>query len=134
MWSLSKILSSDQLCIFARHRQNRRETIELFRPAYSPREPYNSPGPVPGQTRWRSGGPRPISIGAVRDGDPGRTMRILIVDDDAAHAEALAEALTARGNDAYFASSGAEAEWLAGLFRFDLAFIDFDLGETTGLD
>ena len=59
-------------------------------------------------------------------------MRILIVDDDRAHGESLCDLLNSRGHEAYFASSWPEAEWLLGLFRFELAILDYDMPGVTG--
>jgi len=59
-------------------------------------------------------------------------VRILIIDDDSRHGESLAELLSSRGHEAYFAPSAAEAEWLLELFRFDLSVIDFDMPESSG--
>ncbi len=61
-------------------------------------------------------------------------MRILIIDDHLEHGESLAELLTSHGHEAYFAPSALEAEWLFGLFRFDLSMIDFDMPDTTGAE
>ena len=60
------------------------------------------------------------------------SMRILIVDDDQPHGESLVELLSSHGHEAYFAPSYGEAEWLCGLFRFDLSVIDFDMPHHTG--
>jgi CheY-like chemotaxis protein len=60
-------------------------------------------------------------------------LRILIVDDDRAHGESLADLLNSRGHETYFAASGEEAEWLLGLFPFDVAIVDYDMPGLTGL-
>src|SRR5262245_9549804 len=59
-------------------------------------------------------------------------VRILIIDDDARHGESLAELLSSRGYEAYFAPTPEEAEWLLELFRFDLSVIDFDMPAASG--
>jgi len=59
-------------------------------------------------------------------------LRLLIIDDDTAHGESLADLLNTRGHDAYFASSLDEARWLLDLFSFDLALIDFEMPEHDG--
>jgi DNA-binding response OmpR family regulator len=61
-------------------------------------------------------------------------MKVLIIDDNQPHGESLVELLASRGHEAYYAPSRDDAEWLAGLFRFDLSVIDFDMPETTGLE
>jgi DNA-binding response OmpR family regulator len=59
-------------------------------------------------------------------------MRLLIIDGDSRHGEALVERLASSGHDAYFTGRLDEAEWLARLFRFDLALVDLDLPQVTG--
>ena len=59
-------------------------------------------------------------------------MRILVVDDYRTHGESLAELLQSRGHEAMYAERFADAEWLLGLFRFDIAFLDFDMPGMTG--
>jgi DNA-binding NtrC family response regulator len=59
-------------------------------------------------------------------------MRILIVDDYRSHGESFAELLQSRGHEAMYAERFIDAEWLLGLFRFDLAFLDFDMPGLTG--
>ena len=59
-------------------------------------------------------------------------VRILIIDDDARHGESLVELLSSRGYEAYFAPTPEDAEWLLGLFRFDLTVIDFDMPSASG--
>ena len=61
-------------------------------------------------------------------------MRVLIIDDDRAHGEALADLLASRGHEAYFAPDLDEADWLLGLFRFQLALIDCDMPGRSGHD
>jgi len=61
-------------------------------------------------------------------------MRILIIDDDRRHGESLGDLLTTRGHEAYYALNYTEARWFAGLFRFDLSVIDFDLPEMAGAE
>lgn len=59
-------------------------------------------------------------------------MRLLIIDDDRAHGESLADLLNTRGHEAYFAPCLAEAQWLLDLFSFNLALIDYDMPERSG--
>jgi DNA-binding NtrC family response regulator len=59
-------------------------------------------------------------------------MRVLIIDDDRAHGESLSDLLNSRGHDAYFAPNVSEARWLLGLFRFDLAIVDYDMPDGVG--
>jgi len=59
-------------------------------------------------------------------------MRILIIDDDQRHGESLVDLLASRGHEAYFAPTLSEADWLTGLFRFDISVIDFDMPQASG--
>ena len=59
-------------------------------------------------------------------------MRLLIIDDDKAHGESLADLLNTRGHEAYFASCLNEAQWLLDLFRFNLAIVDYDMPDYNG--
>jgi DNA-binding NtrC family response regulator len=59
-------------------------------------------------------------------------MRILVMDDYRPHGESLTELLQTKGHDAIYAQCFADAEWLFGLFRFDAAFIDFDMPALSG--
>jgi DNA-binding response OmpR family regulator len=59
-------------------------------------------------------------------------MRVLVIDDYQSHGESLAEFLQTRGHEALYASGYADAEWLLGLFRFDLAILDFDMPGMSG--
>lgn len=61
-------------------------------------------------------------------------MRILIVDDDRAHGEALSDLLGSRGHESYHASGLAEAAWFLELFRFDLALVDHDMPDVSGVE
>ena len=59
-------------------------------------------------------------------------MRILIIDDYKSHGESLAELVQVLGHEAQYAASYTEAEWLLGLFSFDVALLDFDMPTMTG--
>ena len=59
-------------------------------------------------------------------------MRVLIIDDNRAHGESLSELLNSHGFEAYFAPDLAEADWLCGLFRFQLAILDHDMPGLNG--
>jgi len=51
-------------------------------------------------------------------------VRILIVDDDPVHAERLAAWIESRGHEVFHARTAEDADWLADLLRFDVAFLD----------
>ena len=59
-------------------------------------------------------------------------MRILLVDDDPAHAERLAAWIESRGHEVFHADSVEDAGWLAALLRFDVAFIEDDMAPSIG--
>jgi DNA-binding NtrC family response regulator len=59
-------------------------------------------------------------------------LRVLIIDDDRFHGEALSDLLNTRGHEAHFAPSLPEADWLLSLFRFQLALLDYDMPEHSG--
>jgi len=59
-------------------------------------------------------------------------VRLLIIDDDRAHGESLADLLNTRGHEAYFAANLEDARWHLGLFSFHLALIDYDMPERNG--
>jgi len=59
-------------------------------------------------------------------------MRVLVIDDYQSHGESLAEFLQTRGHEAMYSGGYADAEWLLGLFRFDLAILDFDMPGMSG--
>jgi len=60
-------------------------------------------------------------------------MRILVIDDDRPHGESLLDLLQSKGHEALYAETDADARWLADLLRFDLAILDHDMPETSGL-
>lgn len=60
-------------------------------------------------------------------------MRVLIIDDDRAHGESLADLLDSLGHEAYYGASLEDALWLTELFRFELAILDHDMPRHTGL-
>ncbi len=60
--------------------------------------------------------------------------RILVLDDDAAHAEAAAETLERAGHECRIATSGAEGLKLADQEPYDLILTDLVMRDTTGLD
>lgn len=59
-------------------------------------------------------------------------MRILVMDDYRSHGESLAEFLAAKGHEALYAETYAEAQWLVDLMRFDFALLDFDMPGMSG--
>ena len=59
-------------------------------------------------------------------------MKILVIDDDLRHGESLVDLLSTKGHEAYFAPDEREAEWLTGLFRFDLSVIDREMPRAPG--
>lgn len=59
-------------------------------------------------------------------------MRILIVDDDPVHAEKLAAWTESRGHEVLHARTAEDANWLAALLRFDVAFLDDGMGLPVG--
>lgn len=60
--------------------------------------------------------------------------RILVVDDHREAADAIADALRAKGYDVVTAAGAAEATALLGARFFDLAVLDYNLGDGTGAD
>lgn len=61
-------------------------------------------------------------------------MRLLIVEDEAALAAALREALTGIGHAVDVAADGASALDLLALYPYDLAILDLTLPQTSGLE
>ena len=61
-------------------------------------------------------------------------MRILIVDDDPAHAENLAAWIESRGHEVFHAPTAEDVAWLADLLRFDVAFVDEGMGPSIARD
>lgn len=64
----------------------------------------------------------------------GRSLRILVVDDDRDNADSLAELLEMEGHTVSTAYSAAEAEAAYAKNDFDLAFIDVIMPGKSGLD
>jgi len=62
------------------------------------------------------------------------SYRILLVDDDRASLEVLAEVLTRAGYDAVSAETGYEALEIVREASIDLALLDFNLPDTTGAE
>ena len=59
-------------------------------------------------------------------------MRVLVIDDYRSHGESLVELLQTRGHEAMYCGDETDSEWLLGLFRFDLAILDFDMPGISG--
>ena len=68
------------------------------------------------------------------DSGEGDFIRILIVEDEVALAEHLAEAISAVGFDADMASDGAEALFLGKTTDYDAVILDLGLPKVSGLD
>ncbi|MDE0300962.1 MAG: response regulator [Candidatus Poribacteria bacterium] len=64
----------------------------------------------------------------------GQAHRILIVDDDNASLEVLSEVLTRANYEIYSASTGYDAAKIIQENTLDMAILDYDLPDTTGLD
>ena len=64
----------------------------------------------------------------------GQAHRILIVDDDAASLEVLGEVLNRSNYRTFLASTGYEAVKIIQEKSLDLAILDYDLPDTTGLE
>lgn len=64
----------------------------------------------------------------------GQAHRILIVDDDTASLEVLSEVLNRANYRTFSASSGYDAVKIIQENPLDLAILDYDLPDTTGLD
>ena len=62
------------------------------------------------------------------------TYRILLVDDDIASLEVLGEVLNRAGYKTFSASSGYDAMKIVQEDSLDLAILDYDLPDTTGLE
>src|SRR5215510_8111614 len=60
-------------------------------------------------------------------------IRVLIVDDDEAHAQAVAESLERIGSDCTVATSGQRGEALIESENFDVVVTDMRMGEVDGL-
>lgn len=63
----------------------------------------------------------------------GRTHRILIVDDDGASLEVLSEVLNRSNYETFSASTGYDAVKIIQEKPLDLAILDYNLPDTTGL-
>ncbi len=63
----------------------------------------------------------------------GRTHRILIVDDDGASLEVLSEVLNRANYETFSASTGYDAVKIIQEKPLDLAILDYNLPDTTGL-
>jgi two-component system response regulator HydG len=61
-------------------------------------------------------------------------IRVLIVDNDAAHAETVAESLTRVGYDCVVATSGAEGARLIERERFDIVITDLMMTDVNGIE
>ncbi|MEZ6047175.1 MAG: response regulator [Planctomycetaceae bacterium] len=61
-------------------------------------------------------------------------IRVLIVDDDEAHAQAVAESLRRVGSDCVVATTGTRASSLIESDNFDVVITDMMMGEIGGLD
>jgi two-component system response regulator HydG len=68
-----------------------------------------------------------------RDEPPPDGFRVLIIDDEAAHAEVVAEVLRRVGYDCTIATSGAAGSRLLEAEDFDVVLTDLRLGDTDGL-
>lgn len=68
------------------------------------------------------------------DGKMNKKARILVVDDDPYHREALVDILTIRGYEAVVASTGAEATAAVEQYGISLALIDLKLPDMHGLE
>lgn len=66
--------------------------------------------------------------------DSSIPLRVLIVDDDDAHAQAVAESLRRVGSDCIVASSGTQGARLIESDNFDVVITDMMMGEVGGLD
>ena len=64
----------------------------------------------------------------------GQTHRILIVDDDTASLEVLGEVLNRANYRTFLASTGYDAAKVIRENPLDLAILDYDLPDTTGLE
>jgi two-component system response regulator HydG len=65
--------------------------------------------------------------------NPGEGIRVLIVDDHAEHAQALAEGLERRGYECVVATSGAKGAKLLDQENFDLILTDLKMADLDGL-
>src|ERR1043165_4670487 len=65
---------------------------------------------------------------------PGISIRVLIVDDDEAHAQAVAETLRRVGYDCTVAGSGERAVALIESQTFDVVVTDLMMGDIDGLE
>jgi PAS domain S-box-containing protein len=72
--------------------------------------------------------------GRATTGSPVALRRVLVVDDDPADQQAIADALTAAGFDVVTAGTGAEALTLCREHAFDAATIDLLLPDFSGLE
>jgi two-component system response regulator HydG len=61
-------------------------------------------------------------------------IKVLVIDDDAAHAEAVADSLARVGYDCSVASSGADGISMLGRDAFEVVVTDLRMKDTTGLD
>ena len=81
--------------------------------------------------------PRRLRIGSVKKGKRtmvGQAHRILIVDDDIASLEVLGEVLSRANYRTFLASTGYDAAKVIQENPLDLAILDYDLPDTTGLE
>jgi CheY-like chemotaxis protein len=77
---------------------------------------------------------RPLPIARAPRLDPGRALRVLVVDDHPINHEFAAEALRRLGHAVTTASSGAEALALLETRPFDLVLMDVQMPEIDGLE
>ncbi|MEX2139683.1 MAG: sigma-54 dependent transcriptional regulator [Pirellulales bacterium] len=77
--------------------------------------------------------PRPAAEGDVAGPTPA-DIRVLIVDNDAAHAETVAESLRRVGYDCVVATSGTEGSRLIDRERFDVVITDLMMSDVNGIE
>ena len=65
---------------------------------------------------------------------PDEPLRVLVIDDEAAHAATVADVLEAVGYSCTVATSGAEGARLIDKDDFDLVLTDLKVGHLDGLD
>ena len=64
----------------------------------------------------------------------GPPIKVLVVDDEAAHAEAVADSLSRVGYDCTVATSGAEGMAMLGRDAYEVIVTDLRMKDSTGLE
>jgi two-component system response regulator HydG len=77
---------------------------------------------------------REETVGVELGGAPAADMRVLIIDNDAAHAETMAESLRRVGYDCTVATSGAEGARQIEREQFDLVITDLMMNDVNGIE